>query len=172
MKNLKITKLLISLFLGSMISTQSHSTQIERYVSWDDLKNGKALIEYKSDYDDEVKYFEAEINHSRTGNQRIYFTDHSSLGSSTCSYESTIPKNSTIIFNGQAVKMLQWCKKYNDTGNFYLSMTPETDRGHSYVVNLFKIAISPIEIQFNNEKTYFPVIGFTKAWNSAGGNAI
>ena len=172
MKDLKITKLLISLFLGSMISTQSYATEIEDFMSWAQLGDGTAWIKYTSDYSDDAKFFEAQISHSSVGNQRLYFSDLSSYGDSICSYESTVPKNSTIIFNGQAVKMLRWCKKYSNSSNYYLSYTPETARGHSYVVNLFKVATTPIEIQFNNERTYFPVIGFTKAWNSAGGNAI
>ncbi len=148
------------------------ATEIEDYSSWTQMGDGSAWIKYSSDYSDKFEVLEAEISHSTSGHQRLYFYDYSSLVNSTCKYESSVPKSSTMIFNDQAVKMLYWCKKYTNSNSFYLSITPDTERGHSYVVNLFKVATSPIEVQFSNERTYFPVIGFTKAWNSAGGNAI
>ena len=76
MKDLKITKLLISLFLGSMISTQSYATEIEDFMSWAQLGNGSAWIKYTSNYGAEAKFFEAEISHSKSGGQRLYFSDY------------------------------------------------------------------------------------------------
>ena len=155
-----------------MISTQSYATEIEDFMSWAQMANGNAWIKYNNGYSDESKILTAEISHSQLGKQRLYFADSVYEGSSSCKYESIVSSSTTMIFNGQAVKMSSWCKKYNDTGNYYYILTPTTEQGHNYVINLFKIAISPINIQYNNETMYFPVIGFTKAWNSAGGNAI
>ena len=172
MRDLKITKILISSFLGSLISTQSYATEIEDFMSWVQLGNGAAWIKYTSNYGDETKILASEISHSKSGGQRLYFSEYYAADINICKYKTTVPDSTTMIFDGQAVKMSRWCSKFGNSNDYYFSLTPETERGHNYVVNLFKIATSPIEIQFNNEKTYFPVIGFTKAWNSAGGNAI
>lgn len=172
MKDLKIIKLLVSLFLGSLISTQSYATEIEDFMSWVQLGNGAAWIKYTSNYNNESKILASEISHSKSGYQRLYFREYYAGDINICKYTTAIPESTTMIFDGQAVKMSRWCSKFGDSNNYYFSLTPETERGHNYVVNLFEIATSPIEIQFNYEKTYFPVIGFTKAWNSAGGNAI
>ena len=169
---MKIIKLLAPLLISGLFAMPSHATQIEDSLSWADLDNGSAAIKYSSDYEDETKYFEAEITHSTSGEQRLYFRDHSSLGDYICSYENSIPESTAMTFNNQAVKMLRWCIKYTDSQSYYLSYTPDTDRGHTYVVNLFKTALLPIKIQYNNETLRFPVTGFTKAWNSGGGNAI
>lgn len=165
-------KFLVALLLCSFFLTPAFASEIEDYGSWAQMGDGSAWIKYNSDYNGFSEVLEAKISHSTSGNQRLYFYDYSSLISGTCKYENSTPKSSAMIFNGQAVKMLYWCKKYTDSNNYYLSMTSETDRGDSYIVNLFKISTSPIKIQYNNEVLYFPVIGFTKAWNSAGGDAI
>ena len=119
------------------------------------------------------KFFDAQVSHSLVGHQRLYFQDYYyNTNKNICKYESSIPSSTTMIFNGQAVKMARWCRKFTVTGQYYYSFTPETDRGYFYVVNLFKTSTSPVKIQFNDDTFYFPVRGFTKAWNSAGGNAI
>lgn len=172
MIDLKITKLLTPLLIYSFLVLPSYATEIKLTRSWAQLYDGSAGLTYSNDYSDIIKVLQAEISHSQSGKQRLYFTDSIYEGSSSCKYESIVSSTTTMIFNGQAVKMSSWCKKYSDTSNYYYSLTPTTEQGHNYIVNLFKIATSPIKIQYNNETLYFPVTGFTKAWNSAGGNAI
>ena len=169
---MSITKFLAPFLISIFLVMPSHATEIEDFMSWSQLGNGSAWIKYSSDYGDEFKFLKATIAHSKVGKQKLYFIDHYVENINACKYTTTIPDSTTMIFNGQAVKMSRWCKKFTDSNSYYFDLTPETERGHSYVVNLFKESTSPIEIQFNNERTYFPVIGFTKAWNSAGGNAI
>ena len=140
--------------------------------SWAEKEKGSASVLYVSDYSDETRVFEAKVSHSKLGYQGIYFSDYYAENANVCKYRTTTPDSITMIFSGQAVKMLRWCHKFQDAEQYYFSLTPETDRGENYVINLFKIATSPIKVQYNNEILYFPVIGFTKAWNSAGGNAI
>ena len=140
--------------------------------TWAERDNGSAAIIYTSDYDDNSKYFESEIGHSKSGYQAIYFRSYYTGSMNTCKYANSLPSNTTVVFNGQAVKMLRWCKKFNDADQYYLELTPATERGDSYIINIFKVATSPVKIIYDNEILYFPVMGFTKAWNSAGGNAI
>ena len=150
---------------------QSHATTANYTEQWT-AASGKAGIYYSSDYDDMPKYFMAHIAHAKSGEQRLYFLDQYIQDKNICKYESIIPEDITMIFNNQAVKMSRWCKKFGDSGTTYYSYTPQTDRGNTYVINLFKTALLPIKIQLNNEIFIFPVTGFTKAWNSGGGNAI
>ncbi|WP_162199617.1 hypothetical protein [Psychrobacter urativorans] len=163
---------LVLILISNFVITPSYATRFETSVSWTQLGNGSAVIEYSSDYSDETKIFTAQITHSNSGYQRLYFSDYYAEDTNVCTYRTTTPDSITMIFNGQAVKMLRWCQKFTDTEQYYFNLTPETDRGDSYIINLFKTATSPIKIQYNNETFYFPVTGFTKAWNSAGGNAI
>ena len=169
---MNLIKLLVPLLVGSFLIMSSYATDIQIPSSWVENDNGNASVAYSSDYNDETKIFEAKISHSKSGIQRLYFSDYFYESSNSCKYESIVPDSTTVIFSGQAVRMSSWCTKFTDTGDYYYSLTPSTERGHNYVINLFKIATSPIEIQYNNETLYFPVMGFTKAWNSAGGNAI
>ena len=172
MTTLKFMKLLMSLLLGSLFFTNVHAIDYQTTVPWTKNNDGSAGVAYSKEYSEEIKIFEAIINHSKSGNQRLYFNDLYIEDINSCKYKTSTPDSTTIVFNGQAVKMLRWCKKFANADKYYYELTPETDRGESYVINIFKVATSPIEIQYDNETLYFPVIGFTKAWNSAGGNAI
>lgn len=169
---MKIIKLMTSLLVSSFLIAPSFATGFQMPFSWAERENGSAAVIYTSDYDNDPKYFESEIGHSRSGQQGIYFRNYYVEDMNTCSYESSLPKNTTMIFSGQAVKMLIWCKKFSNTDRYYLELTPATERGDNYVINLFKVAILPIEIMYDDDTISFPVTGFTKAWNSAGGNAI
>ena len=163
---MKLIKLLAPLFVFSFLVMPSQASTGKLHLKWGVPSDNSAAIQSDSEI------FISEVSHSKTGNQRIYFSHvYTDDDKNICSYENRYPDNSTMVFANQAVKMLRWCKK-TDENKYYYSYTPETDRGHSYVVNLFKVATSPIEIKYNNETLYFPVIGFTKAWNNAGGNAI
>ncbi|WP_289000550.1 hypothetical protein [uncultured Psychrobacter sp.] len=169
---MNFTKLLPPLFIGSFLVTPSLATGFQRPFTWGDYGDRSALVMYMSGNSDVSKIFIANINHSASGHQRLYFSDYYVETSDTCSFKTTVPSRSTMTFNGQAVKMLRWCKKFTDTNQYYFELTPATERGDDYVIKLFKKATSPVEIQYDNETLYFPVIGFTKAWNSAGGDAI
>ena len=172
MIDLSIIKFLSPLLISVILIMPSHSTGFQMPFSWTERDNGSAAVIYTSDYDDNPKYFESEIGHSRSGQQSIYFRNYYVESMNTFSYQNSLPNNTTMVFSGQAVKMLSWCKKFADTDHYYLELTPATERGDNYVINLFKIATSSIEIIYDNETINFPVTGFTKAWNSAGGNAI
>lgn len=168
---MRLFKFACSFLFFSLISLPSFAETSYTY-DWGSLRGGLgAGVEY-GEYSDEAKSLDASIGHSKSGHQRIYFSNYYSEKKNICSYTSSYPTTSTIIFNGQAVKMSRWCKKFADVDQYYYEYTPETYMGDSYVINLFKKATTPIRIQMNGETFHFPVLGFTKAWNSAGGDAI
>lgn len=169
---MNITKLVISaLITGSSVAT-SYAATSEILSSWSESDDGSAFVEYDNDDNTESKFLEASIGHSEEGIQKIYFRDLSSAGNRLCKQESIDPDVTTMVFEGQAVRMSRWCKQYSYSSNYYLDLTPETEVGHQYVVDLFKKSLTPINIQFNSEYISFPVTGFTKVWENAGGDAI
>ena len=171
--DLKFIKLLAPLLLGSFLVMPSYAVTVKNTFLWDtSLSNASAAISYNYNYEVIDKLFTAEIGHSKKGEQKLYFSNSYLTVVNICKNETTTAENTTMIFDGQAVKMFRWCDKSPYSGLTYYTYTSETDRGNAYIVNLFKIATLPIKIQYDNEILYFPVIGFTKAWNSAGGNAI
>lgn len=170
---MKIIKLLLSLLVCSFLAMPSYAATVKNTFPWNtSLSNASAGISYNYNYEVIDKIFTAEIGHSQKGEQKLYFANSYIEVVDICKYKTTAAESTTMIFNGQAVKMLRWCDKSPYSGLTYYSYTSETDRGNAYVVNLFKTATAPIKIQVNSETLYFPVTGFTKAWNSAGGNAI
>ena len=169
---MKLKNLLVPLLISGLFVVPSHATQQQDALSWSHSDDGSAIVKYSSDDEDEIKFFEVEISHSKSGEQRLYLFDYSYLGDNTCTDISSVPETITMTFDGQAIKMLQWCKEYSNSSNYYLSHTPETDIGHAYLVNLFKTAVLPIKLRYSGEVLQLPVIGFTKAWNSSGGDAI
>ncbi len=169
---MEFTKSFALLFSFSLLTMSSYATETQTPLPWLESDDGSAFVEYKSDNNAENKFLEANISHSESGEQKLYFRDLSSLGNRLCQQENTVPDITTMVFNGQAVKMSRWCKQYSYSSNYYLDLTPETVVGHQYIIDLFKKSLIPIDIQFNNEYISFPVIGFTKAWENAGGDAI
>ena len=168
-----ISSLLLS--IGALISVSASATEILLSTGWEDTHyegTKEVYAYYLPNYDEDNKIFEMSISHSGAGEQRLYFASYYYIDKNVCSYPSTMPHDSTMIFGGQAVKMLRWCKKFSNDEKYYYSYTPDTIKGHAYVLNLFRTATTPVQIQFDSDILPLPVIGFTKAWNLAGGNAI
>ncbi|MDX2375005.1 hypothetical protein NJD71_12850 [Psychrobacter sp. PP-21] len=169
---MKIIKLMTPLLVSSFLIAPSFATGFQMPFTWGDYGDRSASVMYMSGSSEDSKILIANITHSASGHQGLYFSDHYVDTSDVCSFKTTVPSRYTMVFNGQAVKMLRWCKKFTDVDQYYFELTPATERGDNYVIRLFKKATLPIKIQYDNETLNFPVIGFTKAWNSAGGDAI
>lgn len=167
---MRLAKSLFASVTAGLISTSSLAATELSTMPWT-TEYGAAGVGYIPEYTDTAMLFTSFVGHSDAGEQRLYFQSGYADESNICSYENEYPDDTTMVFSGQAVKMLRWCVK-SDDGQYIYQYTPETTRGHSYVINLFKKATTPVEIKIGGETLPFPVIGFTKLWNSAGGNAI
>ncbi len=186
---MKILKLLTPCLVGLVLATSSYAVTTMNTIPWDS-DTSTANVFYKSGSSENTILFSSSISHSKEGKQRLYFevdydftTDISptvskkdSLGISSLAYRDSLrastPSSAIMTFNGQAVKMLGFTKRYSDTNNLYFSYTPETITGLNYLVNLFKKSKSPIKVDFRGDTIYIPVMGFTRTWNNHGGNAI
>lgn len=170
---MKAIKYITTLATALTLSLSSYATTISITLPWGAGSGGLGSgVKYTSDYDSNFKVFNASIDHSKAGEQRLYFNNFYWDDYNICSSETSYPTSITLVFNGQAVKMSRWCKKFTDANKYYYSYTPETERGHNYVVNLFKTSLSPVTIKIDNDMLSLPAIGFSRIWNNAGGNAI
>lgn len=174
-------------------SMPSYAVDVISKSSWDSGEG--AGISYKHS-NGTTNMFLGEISHSKDGEQRLYFYSINSdvyvipeyiksmsdkhlmdmqirefQRKERTKYNSTT--TTTMVFNGQAVKMTSFLETYDKSQKIYFYYTPETEQGHAYLINLFKKSKSPIKIvRSNGETLFFPSDGFTKVWNSNGGNAL
>lgn len=171
---MKIYNPLCLLAIGLFFSTYSQATINIGSLSWGEASDkNSAFISYRTDYDpDSVKRsINVLVQHDKYGEQRFYIDTFNPSDNAKCStYSKT--EITTMTFNGQAVKMTKFCGKFVDSDVTYYYYTPNTEKGHLFIINLFKTSTAPIELVINGETLYVPVKGFTKVWNSAGGNAI
>lgn len=171
---MKVYNFLCLLAIGLFSTTYSQANINVVTLDWGDtVENNSAFIGYIRDYDPDStkRSITLTISHDKNGIQRFYIISPNTGSDARCNIYSK-PDTSTMSFNGQAVKMNRFCNKFTDTSNTYYSYTPSTEKGQSFIINLFKTSTAPIELTFDDGTLYVPVKGFTKIWNSAGGNAI
>ena len=171
---MKIYTQLFLLAISLFFTTYSQATIYLGTLDWGSSSiENSAFVGYKKDYDSAstTRSLNALIAHSGSGEQRFYIRPFSPDDNITCNIYSR-PDTVTMTFNGQAVKMLKFCNNFTDINKGYHIYTPATDKGHSFIINLFKTSTAPVKLTFDGDVLYVPVRGFTKVWNSAGGNAI
>lgn len=170
---MKIYNPLCLLAIGLLFTTYSQADIQIGSLDWGDtVDRNSAFVTYRKDYDSDsvIRGISASIDHSKSGKQKIYISPYDLGHNDKCNtytYDTT-----TMTFNGQAIKMDKFCSNFADSNNTYYYYTPSTEKGHQFVVDLFKTSKAPIKLTFNGNTVYMPVKGFTRMWNSAGGNAI
>lgn len=133
----------------------------------EDWSRDSVITSYKGE-----QQWSAKIRHAKNSTQRMFFF-YERTGNSPCN-PSTIKKNAIWKFNGQPVQIFQWCKKYADTERYYVYATSATDKGDKFIVSTFK-AKSFVYIEPSSDfnwKVNLSAKGFSKAWNSYGGDAL
>lgn len=110
------------------------------------------------------------ISHSKDGNQNFYVLAEFTGSNNMCDVNNT--NDGIAKFNGQAIKMFAWCKKFNNSDGYYLQLAPETKRGKQFVINTFKSAKNTVLFEYEGLSVHIPAKGFTYAWNNAGGDAL
>ncbi|EHA1075519.1 hypothetical protein V3H39_22270 [Vibrio parahaemolyticus] len=138
------------------------SYELLRSISFADTSSGSALFGFKSDKasDNWDTIFEARISTSKSGQQRIYVTT-----AVPCTERETNYENVTIKTNEQNVRYSKYC----DGSRIYL--TPLSKAGDNFLVEQFKKKNS-VAFEFSDIRVVFDAKGFTKAWNSFGGDAL
>ncbi|RZP53910.1 hypothetical protein D8T48_21745 [Vibrio vulnificus] len=138
------------------------SYELIRSLNFSDLEDGSALVGFKSDKtsDHWDTIFAAKIGSSKSGEQRIYITT-----AITCSDKDASLDNATIKTNNQNVRYSRYCDGQ------YIYLTPLSKAGDNFLVDQFKKKESVI-FEFSDIAILFDATGFTKAWNSYGGDAL
>ncbi len=114
----------------------------------------------------------AKIRHAKNSTQRLFFF-YERRGQSPC---NPLHVKSEAIWrvNDQPIQVYQWCKKYQDTDRYYFYATAKTDIGDSFIVNSFRYK-NYVYVESDSDfrwKVNLSAKGFTKAWDSFGGNAL
>ncbi|QLE85330.1 hypothetical protein FLM48_09680 [Shewanella sp. Scap07] len=120
-----------------------------------------------------------QIMSSAEGWASVYFSwQNLEEGMETCSprdeeWDANGYRETVYKINGQNVKMRERCTKYTDTNSHYKMSWAITDNGHSFIVNTFKNAKDSVHVKFSDGGAVnFSAKGFSREWNSFGGNAI
>ncbi|CAM3718968.1 hypothetical protein [Pseudoalteromonas maricaloris] len=136
--------------------------QLLQILSFEDTGNGQSIIGFKTEKSNENwgPVFAASIALSKNGNQRIYIYTARTCNNTQKRYEDIILKT-----NEKNVRYSKYC----DGSIEYL--TPRTTAGDNFLESEFKKK-NVVVIEFSDIKLVFDARGFTKAWNSKGGDAL
>ncbi len=142
-----------------------------KITDWN-LEDKEARIELVDIDDSITTYVSAFVTFSAGGSRKQYFEIW--YDKLQCEITKDLEKPSTNIwhFNNQAVKMNAWCKKYSNSDNHYLQLTPQSYKGSKFVVSAFRKAPSTVAIKTNSLSFKMSAKGFTKVWNSVSSEAL
>ncbi|ENM5772340.1 hypothetical protein P3491_36975 [Vibrio parahaemolyticus] len=137
------------------------SYELLRSLSFEDTGDS-AMFGFKLDKSSEIwdTIFVASISANMDGKQKVYI--YLAL---KCSDKDEKFEQSTHKTNGQNVRYYRFC----DGNNVY--MTPVSKAGDNYLVNEFKKKDN-VSFEFPDIRVIFDAAGFTKRWNSYGGDAL
>ena len=138
------------------------SYEMMRSINFNDTDGNVSILGFKSSKEDENwdTLFIAKIAANTEGKQKIYITL-----ASECSDSKKVLDGTTIKTNGQNVRYHRFC----DGSNIYI--TPVSKAGDNFLVNEFKKSES-VKFEFSDIIVLFDASGFTKKWNSYGGDAL
>ncbi len=124
----------------------------------------------------------AHVEYGDGGGKSVYFDldyydtkDGKILSKGTCDpAKYTVQDFSTGIMtiNGQAIKVIEWCKKYNDLGTNFYQATPQTDQGLAFVVKSLSDASSTVNIELKGIPFKLSADGFSAVWNNTSDKAL
>lgn len=114
----------------------------------------------KDDYD----FYSMEIFPAVSGKQSIYL--RTNIPCERENKDSSSIGKTALKVNGKNVMMNAYCSSVNE--RYY---TPTSDEGFDYTVYQFKTS-KVVNIANDNIHLFFDAMGFTKAWNNFGGDAI
>jgi len=179
------------LLVATMLTASFASIGSDKYLlnDWVDTpwssKEGASVVNRTSEtgIDMDLFVFEGIIASNLDGKQNLYFqitniSDGkfiSSCSPSTNGYEhnetgDNYMRDTTWTINNQNVKMIVFCNERSD-GTYYPYATAETNAGKDFVVNAFKKS-NAVRISGGDFNVNLTAKGFSKTWNSYGGDAI
>ncbi|PSU34985.1 hypothetical protein [Photobacterium lutimaris] len=111
----------------------------------------------------------AEVAHSHQGAQRLYINFIKMDKAKACDPSDT-PRTATIRVNNQPVRMIQTC--HLEEGLSLLQTTAQSDKGVNFIINAFRNSPDTVRIEHGSFEADLSAVGFTKAWEQGGGDAL
>ncbi|EGQ8035511.1 hypothetical protein AB3A93_003828 [Vibrio parahaemolyticus] len=178
MRKLTLFLLIATSFFAS---SQEEWTQVPSH-SWQ--QDGTVMMVSLNEEDETGRFLVAQAQRNLNGKLSMYF-NLIDTSRDTCNYRKSNDINNTnqhkiegvIIqkFNGQPIKMNGFCVKESKDAHAYIYLTPESDLGKTFVVNVFtKNNNVLVETDFIDgfEKVSFTALGFSKFWNKENVEAL
>ena len=137
-------------------------------VTLDDNGGWISQLEFIDDDGNHVEMAWLLIWSSEGGNQKIYLNIISS-NNDMCDVNE-VTENKILKVNGQNVKFHAFCRKETGYKNT-IYFTPKSKRGENYVLSEAKKK-NFVSFEYNDGVFNLSMKGFTKAWNSYGGDAL
>ncbi|MEZ9070209.1 hypothetical protein AB4086_02100 [Vibrio splendidus] len=165
------------LLMIAMCSTTSMSFANDvqtNVIGWKDGDNPLSTLVTKYSGDIEtMSMVGAEVAHSHQGVQRLYFNFITFDKNDFCNPEKT-NNTATVNINGQPIRVSQQCypESINGLDVTMIQATALTDQGVEFVFNSFKNSRNTVNLQFDVYEANLSAVGFTHAWNLAGGDAL
>lgn len=114
--------------------------------------------------------FLTKIDFTASGKKRVFFTTVD-LGSDACRVDS-FKDQFLITVNGQVIKAFGWCKKAPTDTYHHVQFTAATDEGGKFIIDAFLNSPKEVAVSYFGENFGVSSVGFSKAWNSVGGDAL
>ena len=118
--------------------------------------------------------YDASIAYSKAGKKRVYFAYQlygDPNANPVCDGPSDQPEVIVWHYNDQAVSMHVYCNQPKN-GERFVSASPSTSQGHSFVVDLFKRSVGSVDVKISGRKVPFSATGFTAAWSRLSNTAL
>ena len=145
-----------------------------RTASWGEISRYDALVVTNDEEHSAVSWFlMASIGHSVNGEKRIYIALQKYISGNPVSFcEDKEPIYAKI--NEQTIRFNSYCRDYEKDGKTYKEtyMTPLSNRGDEYLYNSFRKSRDHVTFELGGIYTPISSVGFSKAWEDFGGDAL
>ena len=138
------------------------SFEMIRSINFNDTEDNSSIVGFKSSKDSENwdAIYSAIISANKNGEQKIYV-----YLASVCSDSKKNMGKISVKTNAQNVMYYRFCNGKN------IYITPVSKAGDNFLVNEFKNR-NNVKFEFSDTTILFDASGFTRRWNSFGGDAL
>ena len=145
-----------------------------RTASWGEISRYNAFVLTNDEEHSAVSWFlMASIGHSVNGKKRIYIFLRKYISEKPVSFcEDKEPIIAKI--NNQPIRFNVFCMDYEENGEKHKEMylTPLSINGDEYLYNSFRKSRDHVVFELWGIYTPISSVGFSKAWESFGGDAL
>lgn len=144
-------------------------------MDWSD----KSTLSVATDsvYHDTKWYIHTIIGHNTVGKAKIYIRTMKMINNKaadSCKEEDPAEINKKILFkiNNQNIMGFRYCKKLNNSEITRYEITPATSTGDKFLINAMKSSKNFVAFEYDTITSEISTIGFSKAWEKSGNDAL